>query len=1106
MRRMGGVAALCAAAGSLAVLQACSGGGQDADSAAASLFFLDGSSVGDGQVWQINRPIAFRFSMPVDFSTVNPNTIQISQPNGVAAVGEFQSDPADSSVVNFLPRCPTMLDLSDAGLLPNGTTYRIRISDASTGAGSVQSTSGAGIEVAQTVTFTTPPSMNPLDLFIDPVPGPPTPLAGSFDENDEAQGTRLVFLDGSPAIPFELNETGQGVLEGFEVPLNLYSQLSSRTAVLVELNQPVNPTAENINPTRIQLQALLNGAWVAISTDVELVANCTESGSSVLLSPVGLLPQNRDLRVWIGPEFEDLVADRNILPLTEFAQMHTEAFRDEAGAPVDFADELLEEFVLGGPDSLEDTDAVFSTPSADWGQDSLSAAFAFTGTGGPGGDFDWHVQANTDFVLNTNSSTILGGPGGFPEQSQLVVNGVVNVRNFLVPLGSTLRIEGDQPATFLISGTMTVNGLIQLNGNSAPPIFNPNQPNIPAPGGAGVAGGGAGGIGSFLTNQVTPRGGSGLGAFSVAGLGGQGGESGWNPSTSSNGALRRAAGGGGGVLGPNSLIFSAGMNDFCLDQNLIGLDAESGFPGALTAAAAERPGEVMPWGGFEGPGPFSGTEDDDFWGTLVVGFAGVSPSILQGELPTPWAGAGGGAGGDATRASAYPPPQLIFGDNNKGAGGGGGAGSLTVLCLGDVKFGPSGRIEANGGHGTGGENTAALNRIGGGSGGGSGGHIVIQTGSQIDLSSVLAGQVAVIARGGQGGAGDSNLGGADINETVAALDATHVGVTDPTDTSDNPWIPVGPPNCGGGAAVVRGSGGDGGPGIIQFHVGVLPSDILPPGGSQSEILTAVQPIPVGYDRQLMTWVDQLVPLFGRFSQAQSKWVPLGGVAVDPDSDALQPIAFLLEGTDPADGTVLTTAGTVDELAPVLTPPDPIEADGLPSISEDDPRQLLVDATALTGDDAVYARNPALLRNFLLRVGGDDFDVESASADEDLTVLTLTVSSTGPELPASGQVSLIPRYFRVLTGATADALPDSASVQISFQATTADEAGLPDPDNVVPSLTTWATDIAELNEAASNPMLRFYRFRVEFEVGIGDADLSASTPRPTVQFLRTPFRF
>ena len=49
---------------------------------------------------------------------------------------------------------------------------------------------------------------------------------------------------------------------------------------------------------------------------------------------------------------------------------------------------------------------------------------------------------------------------------------------------------------------------------------------------------------------------------------------------------------------------------------------------------------------------------------------------------------------------------------------GGGGGSLTILCLGDVIIGPAGRIKANGGHGSGGENTAGTNRIGGGSGGG----------------------------------------------------------------------------------------------------------------------------------------------------------------------------------------------------------------------------------------------------------------------------------------------------------------------------------------------------------------------------------------------------
>ena len=51
------------------------------------------------------------------------------------------------------------------------------------------------------------------------------------------------------------------------------------------------------------------------------------------------------------------------------------------------------------------------------------------------------------------------------------------------------------------------------------------------------------------------------------------------------------------------------------------------------------------------------------------------------------------------------------------------------------------------------------------------------------------------------------------------MDAVHTGVSGPGDMADNPWILSGPPNCNAGVGVVRGAGGDGGPGLVQLHVG-----------------------------------------------------------------------------------------------------------------------------------------------------------------------------------------------------------------------------------------------------------------------------------------------
>lgn len=1118
----------------------CGGSSSGGGSALGGSFGLESSSVTDGQVWQINRPIEFAFNKPVDFSTVNPNTIQIADLSGQPAVGTFLLKASDSRVVIFQPRCPTKADFSDAGLKPGGRQYRIRISDQDTGAGSILSTDGQGVAASQSVLFSTPQSTFPPDLFLDPVIGAPTPVQGFVDGAGNVRGTRFELQDGTAVLPFRLNTAGEGVLPPEEgapagsppqrVPLNLYSDISSRFTLLVEFNQPVLPTAENIATSRVRIEFQNGGEWIAFPTRLTLVANCTDTGATLALTPVGVLPQNRVFRVYVGPEFEDLVGDRNILALTDFATM-TSVFFTEDGTPggldVDFRDEVLEDFILSGssPASLEDRGAVFPRPRATWAGGQLSPAFDFQGNGGPGGNFDWHIPPNTEFVLDTSSTLILGGPGGIPTSSQLVVNGLVNVRNLLIPATSTLRVQGPNPARFLCSGTVQILGLLTINGNNAQPVYSVNSPSQPEPGALGNGGGGSGGIGSFLTNQTTTRGGDGNGAFGQIGGGGQGGESGWNPDGSSNGILRRAAGGGGGTFGPD-VLRTGHAGSTCPDQAIIGLDAESGFPGAVTANSALRTGETMPWGGRVGPQPFGNVDSgDDFWGTLLRNFAGGNPQLVTGELPTPWAGAGGGAGGDATRSASYPPAELIPTDHNKGAGGGGGAGALSISALGDIRIGAQGRIWANGGHGSGGENTAGTNRIGGGSGGGSGGHIVLQSAGRIDLSAVPNSVIAISARGGQGGAGADDLGGAATAETAQAQDSIHSGNTGPG--TDNPFLDPVPGDClqnAGGTAFgvffVRGAGGDGGPGLVQMHVASLPGDVIGPGNSVAQIGTAVRPKPVGYSTTSNSWVDQLLPTFSRFSQGQSRWIPLGGVSYSiSDPLVLNPIEFLFQGTD-AGGLVQTSGGTVVELPPLLAPATPLEEPGLPDIASDDPRVLLVDADELSGADVVYRLNPNLLRQFRVRIGSQVFVVQSAeilsenagvgAGETTGEVLALRVSSAGPTLPAQGLVQVIPRYFGISTDSVADGLPSTASVKIDFQAAPANADGDPDeanlfPGNAAPQNEGWASSISTLN-VPGNVNFRFFRFRVIFDLANGGGSLTVNTPRPVVEFLRVPFEF
>lgn len=1131
--RTGGALAL----GVLLLTSGCGGSGGGGGGPGGSQFILQELSVSTGQVWQLNRAIEFAFSQPVDFATINLNTLSISELGGGPAVGEFRIDPARPHVVIFQPACPIKPDLSDAGFQPGGRQYRVSVPTTSNGSSTVRSVNGSGLAEGTVVVFSTPQTTFPADLFIDTRQGPPTPIPGTVDENGVVRGTRIELLGDNGeivSIPFIVTNgigrlpapgsppSGPGFVE-MEMPLNLYSDIGSRFQVVLEVDQAVGSGADNIDQTRIQFQYDDFGTWTPFATQVTLAANCTATGSTLLLQPLGVLPQNRPMRVLLTPEFEDIVGNRNILPQTDFATMKTGAFTDAAGNFIDFTDELLEEFLLtsANPRSLEDTETVFSTPRADWGGGTLSAAFDFQGTGGPGGNFDWFVPPNTDFVLDTSQSLILGGPDGLPATFQVVINGVVDVRNLYVPASSSIRIQGPNAAFIQCSGWIRVDGRIRVSGNNADSVYTLDTPTQPEVGAAGNCGGGDGGTGSYLTNQVTRRGGNGFGAFNSLGGGGEGGESGWHPDNSTSfGFKRRAAGGGGGTLGTNVVLPNG-----CFDQTLVGLDAESGMPGETEANSAIRLGFRLPWGGREAPRPFNdinGT-DDDFFGVKRKNFGTNDETLVAGELQRIWAGSGGGAGGDATWTDTYPPPTLINNRTDKGAGGGGGAGGLTIYALGDITFGPNGRIEAIGGHGNGGENTNYVNRVGGGSGGGAGGHIILHTASKVDLSRVAPNTVAINAKGGQGGQGNTGggtpttgSGGAGNNgETPPGLDSRHVGVTGPNDLGDNPWIPPVPATCSTGPGVIRAVGGDGGPGIIQIHVGDLSGDILYPdaggtNGTQDDLFGSVKPQPHGYDIVQLKWVDHLLPAFGRFSTAQTKWVSLGGATLLPDSPGSEPIEFLFAGTNPATGEILRTGNQVAELPPLLAPAQPVEAAGLPDVSTTNSRTLLLDASPLTGEDEIFKRNPYLLRRFRLSVGASDFDVQSASYDAQTNVLAVTVSSSGPALPQAGLVELVPRYFAVATGGVADFLPPSAGIRIEFQATRANALGQPDIGNIVPGQASpetggWASDIQALNIPESADF-RFVRLRITFDIQADGGSLTSSTPRPQIDFLRLPFRF
>ena len=196
-----------------------------------------------------------------------------------------------------------------------------------------------------------------------------------------------------------------------------------------------------------------------------------------------------------------------------------------------------------------------------------------------------------------------------------------------------------------------------------------------------------------------------------------------------------------------------------------------------------------------GVGPFVDAKpENDFFGVRpIVGARGRILGLIRGELAGLWAGSGGGGGGNAIPADTFPNPNYNFSSDEKGGGGGGGGGALHVQALGKIVFGAQGEIWSNGAWGGWGESTSTLDHVGGTGGSGSGGHVVLESATQIDST--------------DGGANASAL----PRDWVKAVGQA---------------LKVGPTFAVNPCCRSYSNGGAGGGGVLQLHV---PNAAAPPG-------------------------------------------------------------------------------------------------------------------------------------------------------------------------------------------------------------------------------------------------------------------------------------
>ncbi len=535
-----------------------------------------------------------------------------------------------------------------------------------------------------------------------------------------------------------------------------------------------------------------------------------------------------------------------------------------------------------------------------------------------------------------------------------------------------------------------------------------------------------------------------------------------------------------------------------------------------------------PDGGSGGPSVFSddGTTSNDFWGSRVNN----DGTVTVGELLTGWAGAGGGAsgdsvvmtrgdGGDAPTEDSFPDPNFPNGTTDtyrKGGPGGGAGGQVTIMAIGRIVIGNNATILANGGHGVGGESIGFTYGQISGSGGGSGGHIVIHSAREIDLSAID------ITDGLQDGDTDFTvensyywqvpISGSFLSEVFRAIggrrgwSASRLNKVDTLPSSTK---------FDGNDTYAIGRGGGGSNGLIQLHVPDPANDFIWPASKAAEIQNFVHNGDLNnpLDRDRLEEVLRvfaapqpvvLVPFFSSQSMYMGKWVDTGmaslrqpttGTGVDfPDyrSDLIQMLGFT-----PSDGLVESSSGKIIDLPKVLS-------GSAPALQLFEFEASIPDARTVFASHMHLLRQPRLLRGYEFRPNESSslsFGIADASYDAASNVLTV-VSNPGDgsmESAAGGSTwAIIPKFFRLVTSGLGNSLPDSASVRLEFQGAEESEPGSNVPGTPVPSPTTWTSDLADLQG------LRFLRYRVLFEIDAQEEGVTLSNPRPLIEYFKVPF--
>lgn len=355
-------------------------GGTSTTAPPGTSFGVTEANIEDGQVWAVDRPIELRFTRALDFGSVNLSTVQVTDSSGLQALGSLgpgilSSGEADQRLLRFVPACPDSGGASSAGLQPGGIRYTVSVRGTDSGSTGVVAADGSPLESSVSIGFETPTSLDPAELFYDPLSTPAAVMIrGSAGVS--LSESRATLVEVGTTIPQLTYFQNQGF--GFAIPtpplpnglpLNHRIAPENRVAFVIQFDQPISAAPANVEKIGIEY---LDGTWKKLRGRAELASNCVDVGYAVRFRPEGLLPRATSLRIAIDAGLADRGGQMNPSAQAGIIDVRTTNANDPAGAP---SDGLFERFFAGDPQAgfAEDTISVLAYPRAFWGSGALTA-------------------------------------------------------------------------------------------------------------------------------------------------------------------------------------------------------------------------------------------------------------------------------------------------------------------------------------------------------------------------------------------------------------------------------------------------------------------------------------------------------------------------------------------------------------------------------------------------------------------------------------------------------------------------------------------------------------------------------------------------------------